>query len=297
MPSTTLLENLKPIPFNNGLIRIGSSQDGGYLSPDDLQGLQACFSPGAENRKTFEDDLSLNHNIPCHICDFSSNYDSFQTPLIPGLQTFEKAWLSSHTSQTSIRLQDWVKLRAPGTSDLILQLDIEGGEYEILEASSQELLNRFRVIIIELHDLDKILLNPQNNEREVKALKKLFASHICVHAHPNNCCGETLDPFSKMNIPNTLEVTLLRKDRLRDIRFSQKKNIKYHLLPHPLDIARSVKHHPPIHLNSFWINKRLKRHPLSHLRIAADWIDFSIKKPIYTGLRTKLRKLLKIHQQ
>jgi hypothetical protein len=45
---------LKPIPFPSGLIRLGGPSDGGYLVPDDLDGVVSCFSPGVGEAASFE---------------------------------------------------------------------------------------------------------------------------------------------------------------------------------------------------------------------------------------------------
>lgn len=88
-----LVDMMRPVPCPMGLIRIGGTEDGAYLVPNDLEGIQACFSPGVNNFKRFEDELTLRYRIPCHMCDYSSSPEKFTTPLIPNLQTFEKSGL------------------------------------------------------------------------------------------------------------------------------------------------------------------------------------------------------------
>lgn len=44
--------------------------DGGYLIPDDLEGISACFSPGVDDRATFETSL-IARGIPCFLADAS----------------------------------------------------------------------------------------------------------------------------------------------------------------------------------------------------------------------------------
>lgn len=76
---------LRPRPCPARLIRIGGALDGAYLVPDDLDGIEACFSPGVSNRKDFEDELTKTYSIKCHMCDFSSSLHRFKTPLIDGM--------------------------------------------------------------------------------------------------------------------------------------------------------------------------------------------------------------------
>jgi hypothetical protein len=47
---------LWPITTQHELIRLGGNGDGGYLVPDDLDGLDYCFSPGVSITANFEND-------------------------------------------------------------------------------------------------------------------------------------------------------------------------------------------------------------------------------------------------
>jgi hypothetical protein len=77
--------------------------------------------------------------------------------------------------------------------------------------------------------------------------QKIHQTHICVHAHPNNCFGEFFDLETGLNYPGILELTFLRRDR-----FQGKRNLLIRpQIPHPLDID-NVKTIPPICLNSRW---------------------------------------------
>jgi len=50
----SFLTLLKPMQTNYELIRIGSDTDGGYLIPNDLKGIDTCFSPGVSTTSDFE---------------------------------------------------------------------------------------------------------------------------------------------------------------------------------------------------------------------------------------------------
>ena len=43
-----LLAQLRPMKCQKELIRLGPKGDGGYLIPNDLKGIKACFSPGVD---------------------------------------------------------------------------------------------------------------------------------------------------------------------------------------------------------------------------------------------------------
>lgn len=263
------LKLLIPQPCPVPLIRIGGTGDGAYLVPDDLAGILACFSPGVNNSKDFEDELANRFGIGSHLCDFTSDIDRFKTPLIGGRQTFEKKWLEPVSGKDATCLEDWINRYAPNPADdLLLQMDIEGAEYRNLLAAPVPVLTRFRVIVIELHGLLALIQSPADNP-VARLLVKLDATHVCVHAHPNNCCGEFMDPVSGMNIPNVIELTYLRRDRFS----GHSTNAYYPQLPHPNDIAYNVRHNPPLHLNDRWLSPS-QRSEASTIKVLSDNEDF-----------------------
>lgn len=244
------IEILRPKASPVPLIRIGGSQDGAYLLPDDLIGIKACFSPGVNNRKDFEDELLDHYGIVSHMCDYSSDIEKLKTPLKPG-QTFKKKWLDVNGGADSISLAEWVHELAPCVEDdLILQIDIEGAEYRNLLGTDDSILRRFRIIVIELHGL-RVCNHVNDFNKELgPLLDKLDKYFICVHAHPNNCCGEFLLPGSKLNLPGVHELTFLRRDRWNG---TSEKDCYPPMIPHPLDIAFSTPLAPPIFLNEHWL--------------------------------------------
>ena len=53
-----LVQSLRIRPSGHDLIRVGPSGDGGYLLPDDLDGLKYCLSPGVAACSDFEEDIA-----------------------------------------------------------------------------------------------------------------------------------------------------------------------------------------------------------------------------------------------
>lgn len=235
---------LRPKPCPVPLIPIGGKGDGSYMVPDDLDGIVACFSPGANDRKDFEDDLALHFGVKSHMCDFSSSVDTFRTPLLSGLQTFRKKWLDVGTDEDSVSLERWVQEEEPGGGDLILQMDIEGAEFRNLLATPLNVLLRFRIIVIEFHGL-----SPANAMlRDV--LEKLRTHFECVHARANNCCGEFMLPGSEMNFPTLIEATFLRRDR-----FEGRHELFRPQIPHPHEIDANMPDKAPLFLNEAWLDE------------------------------------------
>lgn len=261
-----LIPHACPVP----LIRVGGDHDGAYLIPDDLQGVVACFSPGVNVTKDFEDDLANRFGIKSFLCDYSADPLCLKTPLIPGLQTFEKKRLEPASSEISTSLEDWVNRVLPHPiGDLLLQIDIEGAEYRNLLPASDSVLRRFRIIVIELHQVDVMVNGPADNQ-VARLLMKLNETHKCVHAHPNNCCGDVIDPPTGMNIPRVLGLTYLRHDRFP----IQEKPLLLPQLPHPEDIKYNVRDTPPLHLNDRWLHSK-QRSTASTIKALQDNLDFA----------------------
>lgn len=267
----TAFSILKPTPAPCELIHVGSSEDGGYLLPADLQGIAGCFSPGVNNRKDFEDELCRTFAIPCHMCDFSSDPDQFKTPLIPGLQTFEQVWLDLEGRPDSVSLAGWVENHAGGvTDDLLLQIDIEGAEYRNILATPSDVLARFRVIVLELHDL-RSAFHDEGIMRNVLLpfLRKLDESFLSIHVHPNNYTDEFLLPELGANMADVIEVTFLRRDRFPEHDGNGRFPV---MLPHPLDIPANTWRRPPVFLNAQWFDGQRPRK--SKIRMVKDEVRF-----------------------
>jgi hypothetical protein len=260
-----LRPKMSPLP----LVRIGGSDDGAYLLPDDLAGISGCLSPGVNNFKPFEDELSTKYGIRSDLFDASSSEEQFSTPLIKGMQTFEPKWLSIIPDNNSITINQWLASKPPEERDFLLQMDIEGAEYKILRSTTDEDLSRFRILVIEFHSVFATFTRPSIFYQVMQPLlNKLNLQFVCVHVHPNNNLGTYVPPVLQYQIPALLEVTFLRRDR-----FLNGANMA-HLpvsLPHPKDIT-NVYYKSPLHLDLAWSDGR--RNMQSQLHILQECFKF-----------------------
>ncbi len=196
----------RPVNVGIPLIRIGSANDGGYLLPNDLSEIVACFSPGVAKVADFENEMTKK-NIPCFLADYSIE----NPPIKNQLFDFEKRFLGQINDERFMTLQDWVKRKAPPAGDLILQMDIEGAEYAVLLDSDHDLLSRFRIIILEFHNFEG-LLQSRAFELINITFKKLLKNFAVAHVHPNNFSAIT--KFNAYEIPSDIEYTFIRRDRV-----------------------------------------------------------------------------------
>lgn len=255
---------LKPKPSQTPLVRIGGNADGAYLVPDDVDGITACFSPGVNRIKYFEDYLADRYGIPSHMCDFTCDVADFTTPLKPALQTFTKKWLDVTRGDDNISLEDWIVAHDP-PGDLLLQMDIEGAEYRNLLGTPDEILARFRIIVLEVHGLGRMLDARVLRQVLAPFFAKLDATFTTVHAHPNNCCGDVALPQCDVRIPNVLELTMMRTDRFIPAAGPV-------ALPHPLDVSRNVPRKAPLVLSDAWCDYQ---RPLeSRVKIIEDALGY-----------------------
>jgi hypothetical protein len=279
---------LKPKPSPYRLKRIGGRCDGGYLVPDDLDGIEACFSPGVNNFKHFEDILTDSYDIKCHMCDYSSDASKLATPLRQGMQTFKKKWLDIDNSVDSIFLEAWVnELSSAPDSDLLLQMDIEGAEYRNLLNCKDDVLQRFRIIILELHGLCALNNLIEFEKGLAPLLRKIDQYFICIHTHPNNYGGDFMIAGTDFNMPNLLELTFLRRDRFERVDAS---NFYQPQIPHPQDISLNDRAKPPLFLNEAWCSNG-SRSLASKFAMARAQLNYSTIS-VLRKIRDKARSIL-----
>ncbi|MFM1796940.1 MAG: hypothetical protein RL733_721 [Actinomycetota bacterium] len=231
-----LMAKLQPQNSGIDLIRIGGENDGGYLIPDDLKAINCCFSPGVSNSASFEEELESKYGIQSHLADFS--VPGPPNGFVP--KSFIGKFIGAYSENEFISFDDWIDECLPSTvkEDLIMQIDIEGGEYEAILGLSQANLNRFRIIAIEIHNIESWAQKAFFPIAE-SFIKKLRSNFHVVHFHPNNFAG--LTNIGGTKFPRVVEVTLLRNDRI-GVAISPAE------LPHSLD-QRNSTGNPEIHYN------------------------------------------------
>lgn len=231
--------NLRKNSAQVDLIRLGGAGDGGYLVPNDLNDIHFCMSPGVAESSDFEFQLASDYNIPCCLADFSVDGPAVHHPLFH----FTKKFVSSYNDGQNMRLTDWVHASEDryGKGDLLLQMDVEGAEYSVLQEVSEETLAKFRIVIIEFHYVDRIF--DRNEFALIKQIfDKLFNQFYIVHIHPNNS-GHT-SSRTGIDVPTVLEFTFLRRDRVA-------KSLPLSFEPHILDQPNS-KRKPDLVLPACW---------------------------------------------
>ena len=124
---------------------------------------------------------------------------------------FIKKYIGLNSNDNCVTIDRW--LSDTGFSafgDKMLQMDIEGAEYEVLLGMTDDQLRSFRVMIIEFHDFHNCY-SKFASKMMLALVTRLSRFHQVVHVHPNNCCGAY--HRDGLVIPRVIEVTYLRRDR------------------------------------------------------------------------------------
>lgn len=233
-----LLQKLYPISCDKELIRLGPKGDGGYLVTNDLIGIEACFSPGVDLVSGFEKDCA-DLGMKVFLADRSVEQPAEAHKLF----YFSNKYIGVISNDDFMTFDYWVALSLPEltpNSDWLLQIDIEGYEYEVFLSLSDSIMRRFRIIVAEFHHLDQ-LWNESFFKFAAHAFEKILQTHTCVHIHPNNCCGSI--QILELNIPRVSEFTFLRNDRIANPSYQN-------VFPHPLDYDNTPN--PSLTLPKCW---------------------------------------------
>ena len=198
----SLSKRLLPRAVSSGLIVIGDGSDGSYVVPDDLTGISHLISPGVGDSCQFENAISK-MGISCRLFDGTVD----RPGRLDARAEFQRINISGAQKPGHMTLKNTIPEEH---DDLILQIDVEGAEYDIIPGS-KNVLASFRVIIIEIHGVEQWATS-MGFGAATNLLDALtsFHSPIYLRANPYR------KPFRhRKNVlaPSAIEVTLLRNDR------------------------------------------------------------------------------------
>jgi len=215
---------LHPKTVSCGLRRIGSDKDGGYLIPDINHIFDGLISPGVGDTFSFELDFVGKETKAVLIDATVSKPINLPTNMI-----FLSKMLGPVKSDDGlfVTLQDIRSEYFPFSKSLALQMDIEGGEYKVLESTKREDLAGIDLILVEFHNLHEITTLDKYRNPLRTSLNMLKNDFQLVHTHPNNAGGFFCQRFRVF--PKVVETTWIRKSL---VQISSRDAV----LPHPLDI-------------------------------------------------------------
>jgi hypothetical protein len=232
-----LIARLRPVHCGKDLIRIGGDADGGYLLPNDLDGVKYCFSPGVGTTVDFD-----SHLASLNIRSFLADHSVDSPPIARPEFTFDKKLLGATDTETSITLKTWRdKYLAADVHDLLLEMDIEGSEYEVILSTPSATLADFRIMVIEFHFLEK-MFDTFAYAVFRTCFEKILRDFHVVHIHPNNCCGRV--KRRGIEVPRIMEFTFYNKNRVAETKYRND-------FPHVLD-RDNTSRKKPLNLPKCW---------------------------------------------
>lgn len=222
------------------LVRIGGDGDGGYLLPNVFDTVTHCFSPGVSDTANFEGEISKKYGVKSFMIDASVTSAPFEDENF----VFAKKFLGNRSYGDFITLSDWMEDSVGKENcELVLQMDIEGAEYDVLAFESADTLKRFSVLVIEFHGLQNIF--HRHFLSWISGIfEKIYSNFSICHVHPNNCCGVV--EVNGIKAPRVLEITFLRNDLVS--KFNSTAPVS---LPHKLD-RKNVEENDDILMPKVW---------------------------------------------
>lgn len=176
-----ILAELQPVALKNcTLRRFGSANDGGYLMCENLiEPLDSAYSYGVGPNDDWGCDMSRRYHVPVY------EYDCFD-PARPtcdgGRLIFHNECVGDRTGYRDSRffdtLQNQINKNGDTSHHVIIKMDIEGGEWESLLTTPDQLLSSIPQLAMEMHGYD--------NPKILEVLRKLNRIFYLVNLHFNN---------------------------------------------------------------------------------------------------------------
>jgi hypothetical protein len=226
----SFFQMLWPTKMENGLRRLGSDADGGYLLPRGIGSFDVIFSPGVADNWEFERNY-LDEVPTANIFMADGSVDQRSLGELPLNVQFAQKFVGVQETLDCLNFTSRICERYDG-KDGLLSMDIEGQEYEILGSAPDFVFQKFKCMVIEFHGLQ--LVGSREGLAFVDSIIRRLLVHFEIgHLHGNNYA----DPVTVcgLKIPSVIELTFVRKD----LKLSS--DTKVESLPHVLDVPNCSK--------------------------------------------------------
>lgn len=201
-----IMRNLKPLALrDHAKIRLGKEYDGGYICPDDFEGFDTAFSFG------INDDISWDLDVADRgLTIYQFDHTVADPAPDDRRMVFEPKMIDATSGPDRQSLSDLIRTHDKRRTrpNLLLKMDIEGGEWPVLEATSAEELGRLGWIVCELHYFQGLA---ERHHRTLvdHCLGKLHEKFFVAHVHSNVWGGYT--SIANVVLPNVIEVLFVNR--------------------------------------------------------------------------------------
>jgi hypothetical protein len=185
--------------------RFGGEADGGYVMLDDLGGARAAISLGIGQEVSWDLDMA---DRGLRVIQFDHTVEG--APRRHPNFVFNRARVvGRHERPGDVTLAEILARRdLVDEKAIIAKIDIEGSEWDVLAQTDSALFARLGQIVIEFHGLRKFGEGAWR-ATALDALKRLAATHVCVHVHGNNWGPFTV--IGGIPFPEGFEATFARR--------------------------------------------------------------------------------------
>ena len=222
---------------NRCKIRLGKDYDGGYVIYD-FDNYDKLIGCGVLDDISFEADFIKKYGVDCTVYDGTITKLPYVHPNIK----FIRKNISHRNTPIQTNLNDEFK----NYNNIFLKMDIEGHEVKWLLNLTKENLSKIKQCVIEFHN--PLACHPRGlftNIEKFTAIQKLNETHLLCHFHGNNGGGAgVMGRYDNVVIPNTFEVTFVRKSDIKEYHNNKER------LPCSLDMPNG-KNMPDINLNYY----------------------------------------------
>ena len=220
-----LLKELKIFDFpNSRRIRIGSNNDGGYvLLNSGLESIEIIYSYGVGDNCDFEVMICEKYDAIAKLYDHTVD----SVPLKKGFIYFKREGVGPKKTENCNTIENHINENGDTGKRLLLQMDVEGAEWDTLIHTPNSVLGLFDQIVIEVHGLASDVSKPLDGgelyevvmDKKIKVLRKINALFYLYHVHANTEGG--LYYIDWFKIPDVLELTFVNKKAVKDAEYSK----------------------------------------------------------------------------
>jgi hypothetical protein len=185
--------------------RVGGDGDGGYVMLDDFGSVRSAVSLGVGPDVSWDLDMAA---LGIRVFQFDDSVKASPTAN-KHFEFQKKRVVANAPGPGEVTLSGIMAADAlRHDTDIVIKMDIEGGEWDVLAHLSAAEMQRVRQLTVEFHNLGRFV-DDTWRARAFETMKKITAGHVCVHVHGNN-----FGPFAVVGgvpFPHDFEATFARR--------------------------------------------------------------------------------------
>ncbi len=172
--------------LNVAKCRVGGAEDGGYVMLDDLACIGICYSLGVGPDVSWDRQMA---ELGAQIYQYDHTVEKAPAEH-PRFHHFRIGITHDRSLAPEFRRIDaLIDENGHGErDDMVLKIDIEGHEWDSLDALDPGVFAKFRQILAEFHGM-RLLNIDSFQKRAHRVFSKLRQTHEVIHVHGNNFAG------------------------------------------------------------------------------------------------------------